>query len=222
MGMQYSHLLIATPLDYAPRASDIARFFRALALLGAAPMREKSEVRKGTGQVRKLWHPFRQQEIALPIYDHVRLQSMAECERVIGALSDYSVTMAGVGPPARPPLVLNFDGEYSLAVRCHVRPTPVVMSQPHEEWGREPEPQIDFKEDPDTATFRSPTTGRVFKLPGAGFARFWIEFELGKFLFPEVHDTLDLLDPAIVNAAVEVFQTHFTQGAIGVEGKPDV
>jgi hypothetical protein len=54
--------------------------------------------------------------------------------------------------------------------------------------------------------------GTVVEVADGGSARFWIEFELGKFLFPLLEDNLDLLEPAIVQAAQQVFGIEFVQG----------
>ena len=64
-------------------------------------------------------------------------------------------------------------------------------------------------DNPNTARFRL----EVIKVPGAGCARFWIEFALGKFLFPEIQgDNLELLNPAIAGEAEQIFGAEFVQG----------
>jgi hypothetical protein len=56
-------------------------------------------------------------------------------------------------------------------------------------------------------------TGETIFLPGAGCARFWIEFAFGKWLFPEMKgNDLDLLRPHVVDAAQKAFSVRFAQG----------
>ena len=62
------------------------------------------------------------------------------------------------------------------------------------------------------AVFHNPTTLEAIEVPGAGCARFWIDFEFGNELFPEVGANLDLLNPTIIDVAIEVFGTRFVQG----------
>jgi hypothetical protein len=53
----------------------------------------------------------------------------------------------------------------------------------------------------------------VIAVQGAGCASFWIEFEPGKFLFPEfTANSLELLNPSIVAEAKSVFKSAFVQG----------
>src|SRR5207245_383105 len=60
--------------------------------------------------------------------------------------------------------------------------------------------------------FHSPKTLKVIEVPKAGCARFWIEFEYGKMLFPRIEDSLDLIEPRIVQAAQSDFEIKFVQG----------
>jgi hypothetical protein len=60
--------------------------------------------------------------------------------------------------------------------------------------------------------FHNPHTMEIIKVPQAGCSRFWIQFELGKFLCPAVNNSLELLNPAIVKEAKNVFGIEFVQG----------
>jgi hypothetical protein len=55
------------------------------------------------------------------------------------------------------------------------------------------------------------TSGKI-KWWDAGCARFWIEFEFGKFIYPRVADNLEVMSPAIVSEAEKCFRTKFAQG----------
>jgi hypothetical protein len=48
----------------------------------------------------------------------------------------------------------------------------------------------------------------------AACARFWIEFQFGKWLFPKIGDSLDLLRPSILAVASDIFRTSLTQGCM--------
>jgi hypothetical protein len=53
----------------------------------------------------------------------------------------------------------------------------------------------------------------VIEVAGAGCARFWVEFELGKSLFPPFdRGDLEFLDPGIVAGAERLFGVGFAQG----------
>jgi hypothetical protein len=66
--------------------------------------------------------------------------------------------------------------------------------------------------EPDAGIFSNPWTGSAIEVAGAGCARFWIEFEFGKFVLPRIEDRLDLLSPAVVNLAEDCFKSGFIQG----------
>ncbi len=90
------------------------------------------------------------------------------------------------------------------------------MSDLHEEAesSRKPIPFGDECDESDSlGVFTHPHTLEVIEVPGAGCARFWIEFELGKFLFPELADgDTAILHPAVVGLASENFGVEFIQG----------
>jgi hypothetical protein len=52
----------------------------------------------------------------------------------------------------------------------------------------------------------------VIEVPNAGSARFWIEFEFGKFIYPKIEKRLEILSPLLVETAEECFQAEFVQG----------
>ena len=60
--------------------------------------------------------------------------------------------------------------------------------------------------------FPNPWTGGVIEVADAGCARFWIEFEFGKFIYPKITDNLEVINPKIVSAGEECFGTKFAQG----------
>jgi hypothetical protein len=62
--------------------------------------------------------------------------------------------------------------------------------------------------------FRHPRRDLEFTIPKAGCARFWIEFRFGKWLYPRVRESLDLIHPDILAKAEEAFRTGFAQGCL--------
>jgi hypothetical protein len=60
--------------------------------------------------------------------------------------------------------------------------------------------------------FTNPWTGEAIEVPNAASARFWIEFEFGKFIYPRIDKSFDVFDPRLVEKAEECFQTKFVQG----------
>jgi hypothetical protein len=60
--------------------------------------------------------------------------------------------------------------------------------------------------------FPNPWTGEAIEVADAGCARFWIEFEFGKFIYPEVSGSFDVMSPAIVQDIEQCFGTKFVQG----------
>jgi hypothetical protein len=60
--------------------------------------------------------------------------------------------------------------------------------------------------------FPNAWTGDVIEVTDAGCARFWIEFEFGKFIYPKLTDNLEVMSPALVLGAEKCFRTKFAQG----------
>jgi hypothetical protein len=210
--MQYSHLLIATPRSFAPSASQVVRLYRALDHLGSAPLCAKLRGRTPSGKTRTMTNPFTRASYESPIMDCFSFESLDEAAAKIAALDNYVLTMDGRGPPAKVPLPFDFDDEYDYAIHCKVHREPVTTSDPHDDPPNAPRHGRVCVQKGDLGIFRNPTTMEIMEVPGGACARFWIEFEFGKELFPTVGETLDLLDRRIVEAAVEVFNAQFAQG----------
>jgi hypothetical protein len=54
--------------------------------------------------------------------------------------------------------------------------------------------------------------GALIEVASASCSRFWIEFEFGRWLLPNIESSLDILDPAITKLAAESFRLSFAQG----------
>jgi hypothetical protein len=90
------------------------------------------------------------------------------------------------------------------------------MSDLHEESGGPPGvPDFGDKcaDSPQRGFFTNPHTMQLIKVPKAGCARFWVEFDLGNSVFPPMDDErLDILDPEVVREAENIFGRRFVQG----------
>jgi hypothetical protein len=110
----------------------------------------------------------------------------------------------------------DYKGTYAFDVECCLRRELVSTSDPHPEMPSAPEvPEFGqpcTSKNRGTAFFRNPRTAVIMQVPKAGCARFWIAFELGRFVFPEISDTLSVLHPSIVQSAKESFGVTFIQG----------
>jgi hypothetical protein len=162
-------------------------------------------------------NPVTGETITLPNRTRMTIGSVSEIPAALLGLNDYDVRMAGQGPPALPPFRLrfletdsgtateaDFKGEYGLEVACCLRAKPVATSDV--EFGSE------VRSTDREGVFRHPTNGQTIRVPNAGFARFWIQVEVGKWIFPRIDDSLEVLDPAIVACAARSFDGKFVQG----------
>ncbi|HKN22487.1 MAG TPA: hypothetical protein VJX73_13780 [Terracidiphilus sp.] len=141
---------------------------------------------------------------------------------LIEDLDDFGVFASGEWRWDDPPLILfttddkQFKENYVCEVSCEQRSTPVSTSA----WDFEAGPNI--RDVPpfgspcgsgdDTGIFPNPWTGEAIEVPHAGCARFWIELEFGKFVYPKVEKDFEFLSPSIVGEAEQCFQTEFVQG----------
>lgn len=215
---QYSHTLIAVPSDSRPSAAQVQSFLAAMIAQEVVPGSPTITLRVPTGKLREypFVNPFTGQNLKVEIRDQKVLQSLDEVASAVGALRDYELEVAGVGEPRLAPLLVNFEKPYHLGVTCVVRSRPRSTSDLHEKSGGKskaiPYGEV-CAEVPDRGYFTNPYTSEVIEVSGAGCASFWIQFELGKFMFPEfTGDGLELLNPQIVAEAKGAFQMEFVQG----------
>ena len=166
-----------------------------------------------------------------------RLDSVSIIGPTLEHLEDYGLEMSGIGPLA--PLFrfdnTGFDGEvlrfdehcpedqsYEFNVFCCLKPNIVSMSDDHTAeftGGKTPEGEtvVPFGDACNAANragfFSNPKTMELIRVPGAGCARFWIEFRFGKWLFPDTTEgSLDLLPVNVVDAAQRIFGVRYLQG----------
>lgn len=184
MGEQYTQSLIPQLRDFTPSPTQVEAFYVAILDMGVVPG-EPSILRWTlSGKFREGHNPFTGEPIRWETKDCLALPKISDVSGAIEGLEEYEVDVSGKGRPRTPPLPIDFEGPYHVGVICRV-----------------------FR------AFTDPRDWGIITVPGADCARFWLGFELGKFLFPTtVSDDLDLLDPTIVNAAERIFRVRFVQG----------
>ncbi len=181
--------------------------------LKSAPLRATLRVGKLSGSFRTGLDPLTGEKIFIPKRDFASLESISEVGKQLAGLEDYDVFLSGQGPPELPPFKLytvtgsvgaEFEGPYPYDVSCHLQ-AGVVCTCETQPFGRP------FLPEKRNGIFRNPHTGEQIEVPNAACARFWIEFQFGKWLFPKIAKSLNLLQPSIPASAADVFVTGFAQ-----------
>jgi len=211
----YTHTLIPNRVDFVPDPQQVSAFLGSLTPMGAAPLKPKITVAKLSGKVRSIVNPFTGKTESLAMRKGQRMKGLAGLPNAVKGLDDYNVTVSGIGPPTTPAFEFEFQGVYDFTVHCCLRAEVVSTSDWHDEvpvnrsvafFGRPCSPNDRL------GIFHHPSTLKVIEVPKAGCTRFWIEFEFGNMLFPPIEDRLDLIHPAIVQAAQRDFGIKFVQG----------
>jgi hypothetical protein len=214
MSLQYRHLLIPECADFAPLPPQIVAFLDGLVRLDGAPLNPTIRVAKLSGKFRTGSDPLTGEKLSIPMRDFVLLSHIFDIGEQLAGLDDYSVEISGQGPAKVPPFALyttkdsetrEFKETYSYEVRCCLR-AGVVSTCANPVFGT---PGLSEKR---TGAFRHPNNGAIIEVPNAACARFWIEFQFGKWLTPKIDRSLNLLAPSILANALECFGTGFAQG----------
>lgn len=216
---QYLHTLVPADAKFVPTPEQVARFAKGLSALSAAPLKGQLILIKPTDRLRMFKDPMtgETRSTSIPVTERVTLENITDLAATLAPLQQYFVALDGEGPPALPPFTLYaedapFTQNYGFVVRCCLKAEPVSMScLGGEQTGNE----MPFFGQPcsrQDALFRHPFTGKLIEVANAGSARFWVEFEFGKWLLPKIVDSLNILDPAISNMAEQVFAIKFAQG----------
>ena len=215
---QYSHTLIAKPKNFTPSAAQIERFLSSIVRRNVVPHNPTLILRIPTGKFREYPYvnPFTGEKIKFEIKDRKKLDRLEEIASALEPLQEYEIEVASFGTPKLPPLVIDVEGPYHIGVTCFVYSTPRSTSDLHENSvaGENVIPYLKpCVELPRDGYFTDPHTMKTIKIPDAGCARFWVQFELGKFLFPEFsNENLEFLNPVIVSEAKRIFDIDFVQG----------
>jgi hypothetical protein len=225
---QYIHTLIAADSLYVPDPPRIVEFFDALVgefrfqIIRGGRWQQGLRVLKPGGQTRNGTNAVTGEMITIPIPDRIEIDETAEIPPLIENLEEYRVGASGDWKSADAPILLRktdqtpFSEDPICDVSCNIQPTPVSTSA----WDVEAGPNVRnvahfgsiWNGESTIGIFSNPWTGEVIEVPNAGSARFWIEFEFGRFLYPKVGKSLDILSPRLVERAEECFQTKFVQG----------
>jgi hypothetical protein len=211
----YTHTLIPDKVDFAPEPEQVRAFLDGLMKLGAAPSKATIMVAKLSGESRSFVNPFTGKSESFASRKGTKVKDSSGIPKALVGLSDFDVTITGKSPTKVAPFEFDFKGTYDFIVRCCLRPEVVSTSDWHDEvpikqkvafFGK-PCSEKDRK-----GIFIHPDTLKIIEVPKAGCARFWIEFEFGKMLFPKINKSLDLIEPAIVEVAKQQFGVNFIQG----------
>jgi hypothetical protein len=213
MGEQYSQTLISRSNDFVPSAAKVAEFLATIVELGVVPANPSILLLAPTGRTREFKNPFSGETTVHEIKKSKKLDTLDQFEEAAAALHDYDVVVSAMGTPTLPPIPIDFTEPYYVGVTCFVSSRLRSTSDDHDE-----SPDVVSYGEPcnkpvKTGIFSNPDNLELIEVPDAGSARFWVEFELGKSLFPEITGgNLNLLNPPIVEAARTVFGVPFVQG----------
>lgn len=216
MSELYIHTLIAKDNAFVPSAKQVHTFLGAVLELGVVPGEPSLVLRTRSGKTREYPNPFSGGTISVELKNQKKLKDLAEFDKRAAALSDYEIEVSGEGKPKLPPVPIQFNEPYFVGVTCLVSSKIRSTSDYHDE-SDQGKNAVSYGEVCERAVSRgiysNPHDLDVIEVAGAGCARFWVQFELGKFLFPQIVDgNLELLDPAIVRAAKAAFGMRFVQG----------
>jgi hypothetical protein len=210
---QYIHLLIARSDDFVPERSKLIEFCQRLIDNEVVPNAKGFSVSTPADQVRTMTNPFTGETVTFPTYAHQRLKSLSEFEAASAALANYCLHFEGMCRPELPPIPITTDDPYAVTIRCHVTAVPHSTSSIYDDYDSISRYDRPCPEAVSHGHFTDATTGETVEVPDGGRARFWIEFELGKWLFPSVKNgNLEVLHPRIIEWAQTSFGVPFAQG----------
>jgi hypothetical protein len=214
---QYIHTLISVDSEFVPESAQVANFFSELvSQFKFSPISGQRflpglVVAKPSGRLRWGTNSSTGEKIPIPEWDRLNIERFEDVPAFIEGCKHYSVAQSGQwAGEDRPVALLKTDGvpyeeNYICTVRCELRPEVISTSA----WNVEAGPNTRnvptlgsvCKDAVRIGIFPNPWTGGVIEAADAGCARFWIEFEFGKFIYPKVTDSLEVMSPAIVLGA---------------------
>jgi hypothetical protein len=217
---QYVHTLIPSDPHFVPDPEQVARLLDGLTALGAAPLNPEPLLHRPSGRLRSFRDPLTGETRSFPENDRLKLASNKDVAAALGDLPQYSVSLKGQGPPKLPPFPLYsgdslFSSNYSFTIGCHLRDRLVSMSDMgHDQAAQNLAAFGQPCEAPGAtaAFFRHPLSDELLEVANAGCARFWVEFEFGKWLLPRIDNALNIIEPSITQLAAESFGVPFAQG----------
>jgi len=225
---QYIHTLIPIDSEFVPSAAQIVSFIsRLISQFKFSPIcggrwLPGLVVSKASGKLRWGTNAWTGERISIPARDRFTLSRLEEIPGSIEGSTDYTVSHSGqwLGQD-RPIDLLGTKGDpylenYICTVSCELRSEAVSTSAWDTEAGPNTRNVPSFgsvcNDQPVIGIFPNPWNGEVIEVAHAGSARFWVEFEFGKFIYPKVSDSFDVMSPGIVLSAEQCFNTKFVQG----------
>ena len=225
---QYIHTFIASDPAFTPQPLQVAEFFNELVtafsfrVISNARWQPGLRVMKPGMRTRTAKNVFTGETRTFPVSDQIAIEKTADILPLIENLEEYRVCASGEWPSDSVPLLLlktdrtPFKESPICDVSCNIRPAPVSTSA----WDIEAGPNVrnvlpfgsPWNGESHKGIFPNPWTGEVIEVPNAASARFWIEFEFGKFIYPKIDRSLDIFSPRLVQGAEDCFQTKFAQG----------
>ena len=226
---QYIHTLISVDSGFIPKSAQVASFFGELVsqfkfipILDRQRFHPGLVVKKPSGNLRWGTNPMTGEKISIPQWDRLNPEGFEDIPTSIEGSQHYTVMQSGEWVRKDPPMILlktdglPYEDNYHCTVSCQVRPEAVSTSAWDSEAGPNTRNVPEFgsvcKNTASTGIFPNPWTGDVIEVANAGCARFWIDFEFGKFIYPKITNSLAVLSPAIVVGAEQCFRTKFAQG----------
>ncbi len=226
---QYIHTLIAVDPAFAPDPARVTTFFEGL--ISQQKLHPISDIQrslpglavaKPSGRSRWMTNQYTGEKMSFIDFDRWNLEQLEAVPALIESSDHYTVIQSGQWTRDNRPISLYktdgclFDENYICTVRCELRPEAVSTSA----WDLEAGPNL--RDVPDFGSacnaksglgiFPNPWTGAAIEVADAGCARFWIEFEFGRFIYPRVNGDLEIMDSTLVTWAEHSFQTKFAQG----------
>jgi len=225
---QYIHTLISVDSEFVPASAQVADFFVELVSqfkfvpISGQRFLPGLVVAKPSGRLRWGTNPMTGEKISIPESDLSNLKGFQDIPALIEGSKHYTVTQSGQWVRANCPMALFktdgslYEEDYVCTARCELRPEVVSTSAWDVEAGPNTRNVPAFGSVCENAVkngiFPDPWTGNVIEVANAGCARFWIEFEFGRFIYPKVTNGLDVFSSAIVSGAERCFYTKFAQG----------
>jgi hypothetical protein len=225
---QYIHTLISTDSEFRPDSAQIAGFYqRLVSQFGFCPISDQRWlpgliVRKPSGKLRWGTNAMTGEKISIPEQGRRKLEEFEDIPAAIEGCTHCTVSQSGQWAGMNRPIDLvgadgvPFEGTYLCTVSCELRSRAVSTSAWDVEAGPNTRDVPEFgspcKGVVPKGIFPNPWTGVPIEVEGAGCARFWVEFEFGKFIYPKAADTLNVMRHAIVRGVEECFETSFAQG----------
>ncbi|MGA9669271.1 MAG: hypothetical protein WBQ94_08690 [Terracidiphilus sp.] len=219
MSELYHHLLIPRDPEFAPGIETVPNFFNELNLIGALPKEANYVVVTHTGKTRPFGrNPNTGEEYLAPELKIGRFSTLLEAIDSMRGEAIYSLIAQAIGPAAIPPFDLYsadsykdrrpgvlWKEPYEFSIQCRQRDK--ITHFLHSPFGC----KCEIKPD-DSGIFENPWTDQEIRTSGLACARFWIDIGIGNYLIPMMTNSVDILNPRLVNTADDVFGIEFTQG----------